>query len=361
VHKDAIFAANMSMFAASSTFSITTLSLVAFLVSGRAGCQSNSSGPEATKEPSVEVKLEGVDTSSLTPRERKEWSSYVSKLPPPCQGAGANVAQCITEKKSCTACLPAAKFLVKAVREGATDELAEKSYRNRFDPAKLKDVKLDDSPSKGPENAAITFIEFADFECPHCGYMAPVIKKAYQERAANMRVIFKFLPLPSHPNGETAARAGIAAIKQGKFWDMHDKLFANQGKNSKQDVEAYAKELGLDMAKFRLDFESAETKDRIERDKKLSDTLDVHGTPTIFVNGRLYESGANAEQSLNDWLNTELVMKGLEPPKPGLAAPTATATALLPVATATASATATSTASAKVAPTATATARPNKP
>jgi protein-disulfide isomerase len=289
----------------------------------RGACPSNGGPSEVTKDV-PEVKLDGVDTSSLTPREKKEWSSYVSRLPSPCQGAGASVAQCIQEKKTCAACVPAAKFLVKAVRDGATDEIAEKTYRNRFEPSKIKEVKLDDSPSKGPEGAAITFVEFADFECPHCSYMAPVIKKAFTERKANMRVIYKFMPLPGHPNGETAARAGIAAIKQGKFWEMHDTLFANQGKNSKSEVDGYAKELGLNMDKFRADFESPETKDRLERDRKLADVLEVHGTPTIFVNGRLYESGANAEQSLVDWLNTELIMRGAEVPKPSLM-PTASA------------------------------------
>ena len=302
-------------------------------VASHGSCQNGTGSGQAaadTNKDRPEVVLPGVDISALTPRERKEWSGYVSKFAPPCQGAGATIAACITEKKTCDGCLPAAKYLVKSVRDGRTDEQVEKAYKNRFESDRVRDVKVDDSPTKGSLNAPITIVEFADFECPHCAMMAPLLKKIYTERGY-IRSIYKFMPLAGHPNGEISSRAGIAAAKQGKFWEMHDKMFANSGRNSLLDLEGYAKEVGLDMNRFKADLNSAETTDRLTRDKKLADALEVKGTPTIYINGRLFEGSANGEQSLYDWLDLEMRLKGLDPkPAPAasavpLAAPSASA------------------------------------
>ena len=294
-----------------SSWSSWMVAGIAALAQG-GSCQKDQAGAgEATKDtPGPQVTLEGVDTSALTVREKREWSSYVSKYQAPCPGVGT-VAECVQGKKTCDACMPAAKFLLGLVRDGRTEEQVDAAYKNRFDPAAVKDVGVDESPSKGPENAEVTIVEFADFQCPHCGLMAPVVKKAWRERRANVKVVFKFLPLPMHPQAEPAAKAAVAAWRQGKFWDMHDKLFANQMKLDSSDLDRYAKEIGLDLGKFRTDMESTTTKDRIERDKKLSDQLQVSGTPTFYINGRNFD----VQQDLGAWLDTELKGKGLDPAK----------------------------------------------
>ncbi len=271
--------------------------------------QPNGGGP--SKDPATpQVSLEGVDTSALTVREKREWSSYVTKYQSPCPGTGT-VAECVQQKKACDSCLPAAKYLLGLVRDGRTEDQVDVSFKNRFDASAVKDVAIDESPFKGPENAPVTVIEFADFQCPHCGLMAPVVKKAWAERKANVKVVFKFLPLPMHPQAEPAAKAAIAAWRQGKFWEMHDKLFENQMKLDSSDLDRYAKEIGLDPVKFRADMESTTTKDRIERDKKLSDQLQVGGTPTFYINGRNFD----VQRDLGAWLDTELKGKGLDPEK----------------------------------------------
>ena len=284
---------------------------IAALSQGGSCQKDQAGGGEATKDnPGPQVTLEGIDTSALTVREKREWSSYVTKYQSPCPGTGT-IAECVKEKKACDSCMPAAKYLLGLVRDGRTEEQVDASFKNRFDASAVKDVAIDESPSKGPENAPITVVEFADFQCPHCGLMAPVVKKAWSERKANVKVVFKFLPLPMHPQAEPAAKAAIAAWRQGKFWEMHDKLFANQMKLDSSDLDRYAKEIGLDLAKFRTDMESTTTKDRIERDKKLSDQLQVGGTPTFYVNGRNFD----VQQDLGAWLDTELKGKGLDPAK----------------------------------------------
>lgn len=331
---------------------ISSVLLVAFAAADGGSCQKTETPPEVTKD-HPEVTLEGVDTSSLTTRERKEWSGYVTKFQAPCANVGT-VAQCVTDKKTCAGCAPAAKFLLKSVRDGQTDEQIEKSYKNRFEAGKVREVKIDDSPSKGPENAIVTLVEWADFECPHCGMMEPILGKAFSDHKTEARFVFKFMPLGGHPHGEISARAGFAASKQGKFWDMHDKMFRNQTHLEESDLLGYAKELGLDIGKFTTDMKGNEAADRIARDKKLADELGVKGTPTIYINGRLFEAGANPDQALTDWMNLEVILV-----KGGGAAPAVTtsgAPGLLPTAAVSAPASASATTAPSAKPTATATA-----
>lgn len=294
-------------------------------------CQ--KSNGEATKDPpstttqAADVTLDGIDTSALTPREKKEWSSYVSELLSPCRDTPVPIAQCVKEKRACSRCVPAAKYVLKGVRDGLPRDQIEKSYKNRFDPEKVKSVAIDESPSKGPESAAITLVEFADFECPHCGFMAPVLEKAWEQNKGQVRVVYKFMPLAGHPHAEPAARAAIAAGKQGKFWEMHKKLFENQQHLEQSDIDVYAKDLGLDVGKLHADMQSKETTDRLARDRKLADQLEVKGTPTIFINGREYDM----RQDLNEWFSQELAGGGAapaesaKPPAPGVSASSAPA------------------------------------
>jgi protein-disulfide isomerase len=278
--------------------------LLLFSLSSSSTCRGQSGG-EVSKDPSTpstEVTIPGVDTSALTPREKKEWSGYVSSFLAPCNDVPVSVAQCAIEKRNCSRCAPAAKFILKAVRDGMSQEQVEKSYHNRFDPDKVKSVDVGNSPAKGPVGAPITIIEFADFECPYCAMMAPVLEQVWQQRSGEVRFVYKFMPLSGHPHGESSARAAIAALDQGKFWEMHDKLFANRDHLEQSDLDAYAKELGIDLNRFHADMQSAATTDRIAADRKEADALDVKGTPTIYLNGREFD----VHQDLNDWIAQEM-------------------------------------------------------
>jgi protein-disulfide isomerase len=309
---------------------ISILALVASLGALGSTCHGQSSGGDVTKDPgagtttSADVTLEGVDTSMLTPREKKEWSTYVSEMLAPCSDTPVPIAQCVKEKRACNKCVPAAKYILRSVRDGEAREQVEQSFKNRFDPARIKSVSVDDSPSRGPENAPITMIEFADFECPHCGLMAPRLDKAVDEHPNDVRFVYKFMPLKGHQHAEPAARAAIAAMKQGKFWQMHHALYANQQHLEQADLDSYAKDLGLNIDRLHADMQSKETTDKLDRDRKQADALEVKGTPTIYINGREYDP----QQELSDWFALELQMQGQPgggPSKP-LAVPSATAT-----------------------------------
>jgi predicted DsbA family dithiol-disulfide isomerase len=265
------------------------------------GASGGAGAPAAPGSPG-DVTLPGVDTSMLTPREKHEWSHYVTDFLAPCPDVPVSIAQCVSEKRACARCAPAAKFLAKGVRDGMASEQIEHSYRDRFSADHVHDVPVDGSPSKGSETAAVTLIEFADFECPHCGLMAPRLDALAQAHPSDVRMVYKFMPLVGHPHADPAARAAIAAGDQGKFWEMHKLLFENQTHLEEEDLEGYAKQLKLDLGRFRADMQSPATTDRIARDRKLADALAVKGTPTIYVNGREYDIA----QDLNDWVDLEL-------------------------------------------------------
>lgn len=284
---------------------------------------SGSTCGKSTEEPTKDkaapdapvVVLDGVDTNGLTQREKKEWSSYVSEFISPCPNVPVPIAQCVKEKRECDKCAPAAKYLVKLVKDGMPREPLEKSYKNRFDPDKVKNVPIDGSPTKGPESAPLTIVEFADFQCPHCGQFAPVIDKVVESRKSEVRFAYKFYVLGKFPNSENAARAAIAAGKQGKFWEMHHLIFANQENLSQQGLDSMAKELGLDVGRLHADMQAPDTAERIAKDRKLGEDLKIEGTPSIFINGRQFDG----HQDLNEWLNLELAMMGKQPAPPSSA------------------------------------------
>ena len=140
--------------------------------------------------------------------------------------------------------------------------------------------------SKGPADALITIIEFSEFQCPFCTRVNPTIKKIMDTYKDKVRVVFKHNPLPFHKDAPLAAQAANAAGKQGKFWEMHDVLFKNQKKAQAENINAYAKEVGLDMTKFAADLNSAENKKAVAADQALARQFGARGTPNFFINGR---------------------------------------------------------------------------
>jgi thiol-disulfide isomerase/thioredoxin len=254
------------------------------------------------------VKLDGVDTSALTAREQKDWSTYVSELLAPCPDQPVSLAQCVKESRPCALCVPAAKFLAVRVTRGGTRSQVESAFRIRFAADTVKTVDEADSPSKGAKDAAVSIVEWADFQCPYCGAAAPIIDKLPEQYPGQVRIVFKNYPLASHQNSEVAARAAVSAGKQGKFWDMHHALFANQQSGLDREVILkLAKELGLDEKKFVAELDAESTADAVNRDRKQAEKLGLRGTPMIYVNGRHFEiEQFNLLEDLNPWIELEI-------------------------------------------------------
>jgi protein-disulfide isomerase len=171
------------------------------------------------------------------------------------------------------------------------------------------DVKLGDAPVKGPASAKVTLVAFSDFQCPFCGRAVPTLKQLEDDYKGKLRIAFKQLPLPFHDKAHLAAEAALAANEQGKFWQYHDKLFANQQALDRPSLEKYAEELGLNMTKFRAALDSGRYKDKVDADAKEGAAVGATGTPTFFINGtRLV--GAQPVDAFKAVIDQELKKKG---------------------------------------------------
>ncbi len=275
--------------------------------------QPNPNGEPAATAPADKpgvIQLPGIETKELTKREQKQWSSYVTELLAPCPDQPVSIAQCVTEKRDCDSCLPSAKFLAKQVTAGKSRSQAESAFRMRFSPDTQKELELGDSPVKGAPDAAVTIVEWADFECPFCGMATPIVGKLVKQFPGKVRVIFKHFPLPGHEHSESAARAATAAGMQGKFWEMHDLLFKNQQGMNEKAIEEHAKSLGLDMKKFNEDWRSEKVADLVAADRKQAEKLSLKGTPSIFINGRLFNLELfDLAEDLEPWVQQEIELR----------------------------------------------------
>jgi protein-disulfide isomerase len=153
-------------------------------------------------------------------------------------------------------------------------------------PPRVYAIPAGNSPSKGPANAPVVLVVFSDFQCPYCNQVPRVIDHLLQTYPTEVRFIYKEFPMPMHRNALPAARAALAAQRQGKFWEMHDKLFANQGAQMPEHIKQYAQDIGLDMAKFEKDMASPEVQHQIDEEMEQGAQAMVGGTPALFVNGK---------------------------------------------------------------------------
>ena len=166
------------------------------------------------------------------------------------------------------------------------------------------------SPVKGHIDAPVTIAIFTDFECPYCNKIVPLIDQVYSANKKNVKIVFKNMPLGFHKNAEPAARAALAADAQGKFWEYHDILFEKQKNLNSALYNKTAKELGLDMSKFKADMNSAATKSKIQKDIHDAKLSGVTGTPSVFVNGRTLKE--RSLQGFQMMIDAELRKAGIQ-------------------------------------------------
>jgi len=154
---------------------------------------------------------------------------------------------------------------------------------------------------KGNPNAPVTLIEYLDFECEACGAYFPLVKQLEQAFPNDLRVVRRYYPLPGHKNSLPAALAVEASARQGKYDEMHDLLFTEQEKWGNKPAptpavfEAYAQQLGLDLAKFKQDVASQSVKDRVQRDVSSGTKLGNTGTPSFYLNGAKIQNPKSLE------------------------------------------------------------------
>ncbi len=176
-----------------------------------------------------------------------------------------------------------------------------------------------EGPSLGPADAPVTIVEFSDFQCPYCGRAGATMKQIHERYPQQVRLVYRHLPLESiHPNARPAAEASACADAQGRFWDYHDRLFANQRALTGPDLARYAKELELDTAAFDTCVKERKTQAQVDRDLVAATEAATAagkrglGTPAFFVNGVLL-SGAKPADEFYTLIDAELARAGVTP------------------------------------------------
>jgi protein-disulfide isomerase len=149
-----------------------------------------------------------------------------------------------------------------------------------------KDPRL--PPAYGPNTSKVLVIVYSDFQCPVCRRVTAATEQIAEEWPGEVRVEFRQLPLAMHRNAEDAAVASLAVHRQGKFWPMHDLLFANQGALDPDSLRAYARQLGLDMKRYEKDYADPALRRRVREEAALANRLGGTSTPSFLINGKLY-------------------------------------------------------------------------
>jgi protein-disulfide isomerase len=258
----------------------------------------------------ADAKTRGVERDALVQQE------ITAKVTPPTDGDVAqwfkNNQQRVQGASLEQVAAPIRQLLVQertaAARRSYVDRLrATTAVTMTLDPPRVA-VSDAGRPSKGPAGAPVQIIEFSDFECPFCFRVNPTVAEVLSTYGDRVRLVYRHLPLPNHPNARPAAEASACANEQGRFWDYHDRLFANQSKLAAADLKQHAADLGLDTAKFNSCVDSRRFQKDVDADLDAAQLLGVSGTPHFFINGRAL-SGAQPLESFKAIIDEELARK----------------------------------------------------
>jgi protein-disulfide isomerase len=175
-----------------------------------------------------------------------------------------------------------------------------------FEPPRHEIEVTAEDPSLGSPSAPVTLVEFSDFQCPFCQRVAPTLKQVKDKYGDKVRVVWKDFPLTQiHPQAFKAGEAAHCAADQGKFWEYHDRLFANQQALQPTDLKKYAADMGLDAAAFTTCLDSSKHGERVRDGVAEGSRLGVNSTPTIYINGRVL-SGAQPYEVIASVIDEEL-------------------------------------------------------
>jgi protein-disulfide isomerase len=270
------------------------------------GCSDRkaSANPEAA-QPVAKPALEGlpVDTKELRDDEKASFGKLLQKYPSAC-GKAHSLEVSLRTDPGCKRSVFAARYLVRLFKLHLLPSEVEEQYEARFQ-TPMVSIDVAGSPVRGEPGAPVSIVEFSDFQCPHCKRLQPILERVLDEYRGQVKLVFKQFPLVSvHPDAATAAAAALAAGKQGKFWQFHDKLFhGDQEHEAMGDLEKLAKDLKLDLKKWQADIEGSRA--QVARDRADGEKLEINATPTVYVGGKKYHGPLEFED-IRDWIDEEL-------------------------------------------------------
>jgi protein-disulfide isomerase len=256
--------------------------------------------------------LPGIDLSSLSPAQKATALKLLRARDCSC-GCAMKVAECRVKDPNCFYSKGLASVIIASLKAGKTEQeaLADADASRFAHPPEHKlledpiEVPTAGAPETGPDDAPITLVEFSDFQCPYCTLATPQLQAVLQAYPTQVRLFFKQFPLDMHSQAALAAAAAVAAQKQGKFWQMHDALFASHNDLRRPRILALASALGLDMQRFETDIDSPEVRKAVVHDQEDGANIGVISTPTLFIDGQHY-NGAIKLEALKSILDAEL-------------------------------------------------------
>jgi protein-disulfide isomerase len=273
--------------------------------------QGSESAPSADLYPAMNF-------GRLSAEKRETFVSVAKAELCPCPQSTSSLHKCLeAADATCPVAKRSATALAKGLQAGLSktdvqDKLAEVVEKAK----KNHEFTLEGVPHKGPKDAPVTIVEFADFECPHCRKAAGLMDEIVEEYDGKVVHYFKYFPLSSRGNSQLAAQAAAAAHMQGKFWPMHDLIFENQRSLSRDKIMGFARRIGLNFEKFKKDLQSKKATKAVASAKQEGNQAGVRGTPAIYVNGREY-MGAVTKKSLKGSIETALEAAESEGSKSG--------------------------------------------
>ncbi|MEO8062879.1 MAG: DsbA family protein [Pseudomonadota bacterium] len=157
--------------------------------------------------------------------------------------------------------------------------------------------------AQGPGDAAVTLVEYGDYECSYCGMAYPIVKRVHARLGKQLRFVFRNFPLAeAHPHATAAAELAESAALQGRFWEMHDVLYEHQSALGPADLERHAKKVGLDLDTLEAALRGGGPHKRVQADFMSGVRSGVNGTPTFFINGQRFDG---------DWRDEEILTAAL--------------------------------------------------
>jgi protein-disulfide isomerase len=241
--------------------------------------------------------LPGIDLSGLSAPQKATALKLIRDQGCSC-GCAMKLAECRVKDPACTYSKGLATVMIETIKKGGTEaDAIQAAAKSQFSQPPGESNRILENPVTiatqgapvlGPKDAPITLIEFSDFQCPYCVAAVPQLQAVMKAFPTQVKLIFKQYPLENHSQAAFAAAAALAAHRQGKFWAMHDALFAHHNDLSKESVFAIARNIGLDMTRFETDLDSMPVQQMLQNDIADGDRVGVPGTPTLFVDGQRF-------------------------------------------------------------------------
>ena len=261
----------------------------------------------------------GLNLDALKNGQKDKVIEFLNKYPCSCTCDKKNIAICLKESPECHTSRGLAKLIISSVKAGVSQEeiddafrdieAEKKKYRNSVSANKQEkekyNVDIGDAPFKGPKDAPVTIIEFSEYQCPFCKVAEPTLEKIMETYKDKIKLVYKHNPLPNHENAFLASEAAVEAARQGKFWEMHKKLYENQQNLKMENLIKYAEEIKLDIESFKKNLNDHKHENYIRDNMKQASSVGAKGTPTFFINGRKLV-GAQPFEAFKDVIEDEL-------------------------------------------------------